>query len=133
MRLNSIGWCAVCVCIAAVAVTAFSWGGQPTTQPDKQLSAASSNGITFVSVNGASPDGYASVTIQTTPSAECSIRYVTPHGTISRAVGLVDQTADSGGKVSWTWKIGSKTEPGTGNVTVTSNGSSATAEIKIEP
>jgi hypothetical protein len=133
MSLKYVGWCALCVCISAVAVTEFSEHGRQASQSINQSVAASptTNGITFVSVNGASPAGFASVTIQATPGAECSIRYITPHGTISRAAGLDNQLADSGGKASWTWKIGSKTEPGTGRVTVTCGGASATASIGI--
>jgi hypothetical protein len=133
VSLKSIGWCSLCVCIGAVSITALSRGGQPAIQPVNQTATASpgTNGVTIVSVNGASPGGYASVTVQTTPGAECSIRYVTPHGTVSRAKGLGNQNADSDGKASWTWKIGSKTEPGTGSVTVTCNGESATTAIVI--
>jgi len=131
--LKSIGWCALCVCLGAVTVTAFSRGSQPTTQSDMRSFAASPNtiGVTIVSINAGSPGGYAGITVQTTPGAECSIQYITPHGTISRAAGLMNQTADSDGKVSWTWKIGSNTEPGTGSVTVTCNGEYATTPIEI--
>ena len=133
VSLKSIGLCAVCVCIGAVAVTTFLQGGQPVTQPHAQSPAASAsaNGITFVTVDGASPGSYAHVTVRTTPGVECSIRYVTPHGTISSAKGLDCQTSDSNGKSAWTWKIGSHTQPGTGNVTVTCNGTSATTSIDI--
>jgi hypothetical protein len=133
VSLKSIGWCALCACIGAVAVTAFSQGGQPPPQPNIRSSTATSSasGVTFLTVSGANPGGYTSVTVQTTPRAECSIRYFTPHGTISRAKGLVDQTSDSNGNVSWTWKIGSRTEPGAGSVTVTCNGACATTKIEI--
>jgi micrococcal nuclease len=132
MTLKSLGWTALCVCIGAVTVTAFSPGSQPTTnQAHVQPPAVSESTPTILSVTGGSPGGYASVEVRTNPGADCSIRYVTPHGTISRAAGLVNQTADSDGNVSWTWKIGSHTEPGTGSVTVTCNGSSATTAISI--
>jgi hypothetical protein len=131
--MKVLGWCALCVCVGGVAVSTLSLGGQSATQPASQSTAVPSTKITFLSVNGASPGGYASVTIQTNPGADCSIRYVTPHGTISQARGLENQSADADGKVSWNWKIGSKTEPGNGGVTVTCNGQSATADITIEP
>jgi hypothetical protein len=132
MSLKAIGWFALYVCLGAVTITAFSPGSAPATQSTNQTIAASrASGVTFVAANGANPGGYASITVQTTPGAECSIRYVTPHGTISQAKGLENQTADSNGKVTWTWKIGSKTEPGTGSVTVTSNGASVTAQIQV--
>ncbi len=133
MSLKTLGWYTLCVCIGAATVTAFSQRGQPATQSNNQLSSAAlaTSGITFASVEGASPGGYASVTIQTSPGAECSIQYVTPHGTVSRARGLESQTTDSDGRASWTWKIGTHTEPGTGSVTVACNGESATTPIEI--
>ncbi len=127
---KSLGWCALCICLGAVTVTAFSRGGSPATQTT--AAAPRTSEITFVSVHGANPGGYASVTVETASGAECSIRYVTPHSTISRAKGLGNQIADSDGKVTWTWKIGSKTEPGKGSVIVTCNGSTATTSITIE-
>jgi hypothetical protein len=135
MSLKAIGWFALYVCLGAVTVTAFSRGSAPTTQTVNQTATAlpSSSRIAFVSVEGASPGGYASITIQASSGAQCSIRYVTPHGTISRAKGLDNQIADSDGKLTWTWKIGSKTEPGKGAVTVTCNGSTASTPIEIQP
>jgi hypothetical protein len=129
MSLKVIGWSALYICLGAVTVTAFSRGSSPATQTTAP--ALKTGEIAFVSVNGANPGGYASVTVETAPGVECSIWYVTPHGTISRAKGLENQIADSDGKVTWTWKIGSKTEPGTGSVTVTSNGASVTAQIQV--
>jgi hypothetical protein len=142
MSIKSLGWLTLSFCIGAVSVATFSQAGQSAPQPDgpkvirqdEPLSTTLtpvSRDIKFVSVNGASPGGEASVTIQTTPGAECSIEYVTPHGTVSRARGLVSQTADADGEASWTWKIGTRTEPGTGSVTVTSGGASETTEIEI--
>jgi hypothetical protein len=69
--------------------------------------------------------------VQTIPGASCSIVYVTPAGTVSEAQGLGNKTAGENGRVSWSWKIGSNTRPGTGRVTVTCNGISATAQIQI--
>jgi hypothetical protein len=88
--------------------------------------------VTFISVSGGSPGGYASVTVQTIPGASCSIVYVTPAGTVSTAQGLGNNTDGENGKVSWSWKIGSNTRRGTGRVTVTCNGISATAPIQIQ-
>jgi hypothetical protein len=135
MARKYVGWLVLFVCLGAVAaVGAFSGSSAPATRPNYQPAAVPFNSgkVIFVSIESAKPGGYASVTVQASPGAECFIRYVTPHGTISRAKGLETQTADADGRANWTWKIGSKTEPGTGSVTVISNGSTATTSITIE-
>ena len=101
-------------------------GAPVTTPPPSQQT-----GVTFVSVVGGPPGGTASVTVQTSPGAQCSITYVTPAGTVSQAQGLEQKTADASGQVSWQWKIGSNTRPGTGTVTVTCNGVQASTSIQI--
>jgi hypothetical protein len=111
----------------ADAATAPSLSSPANPAPAAQPAAA----VTFVSVTGGYPGGYASVTIQATPGANCSISYTTPSGRASVAVGLGDQTADADGKVTWSWKIGNRTKPGTGRVMVTCNGQSATSDITI--
>jgi hypothetical protein len=91
----------------------------------------SSSGVQITSISGAPPGGRASVAVQTTPGASCSISYRTPAGTSSTAQGLTSRSADANGKVSWIWSIGSSTRPGTGTVTVTRNGASASSPIQI--
>jgi len=51
--------------------------------------------------------------------------------TTTEAAGLVTKTAGANGEVSWSWLIGGATKPGTGRVTVTCNGVSATTDITI--
>jgi hypothetical protein len=133
---NSNALFALFVFIGAALVTAYSqytrypqysWytvNQTATTQP-------SLRGVAFVDVNGDSPGGHASVTVQTTPMADCTICFITPDGTIDRTKGLWDKTSDPDGSVSWTWKINRKTKPGKGSVTVTCNGASATMPIHI--
>ncbi len=135
MARKYVGWLVLFVCLGAVAaVGAFSGSSAPATRPNYQPAAVPFNSgkVIFVSIESAKPGGYASVTVQASPGAECSIRYVTPHGTISRAKGLENQTADSDGNVTWTWKIGSKTEPGIGSVTAACGAAYSTASIGIE-
>ena len=93
--------------------------------------ASGSASVSFTSVQGGRPGGSALVSVQTTPGASCSIAYRTPAGTKSTAAGLGAKTADSTGAVSWSWKIGSSTKPGTGTVTVTCGGASASSPITI--
>jgi hypothetical protein len=101
----------------------------PPAPPPPPPPAAS--GVTFISVIGARPGGVASTSVQTTAGASCSISYVTPAGTTSKAQGLTTTTAGADGMASWSWNIGSTTRPGTGTVTVTCGGASASAPITI--
>ena len=98
---------------------------QPTTQPGQEKQ------IIFVKVKHGKPNGTASVTVKAWPNAKCSIVYHTPSGVVSHASGLQDENTDADGKVTWTWNIGRTTKTGTGSVTVTCEGQSATSEIKI--
>jgi hypothetical protein len=92
---------------------------------------APASGVTFTSVVGGPPGGVASATVQTSPRASCSIAYVTPAGTTSKAQGLVPETAGGDGVASWSWNIGSSTHPGAGTVTVTCDGVTASSSITI--
>jgi hypothetical protein len=105
----------------------------PTAVPPPPPAAArpAEADVRFTSVVGGPPGGTASVAVQTAPNASCSIKYITPRGTDSTAQGLIPKTADASGRVSWSWVIGTATQPGTGRVTVTCGGASATAPIQI--
>jgi micrococcal nuclease len=87
--------------------------------------------VAITSVTGARPGGLATVVASTTPSASCSIAYTTPAGTNSTAQGLTSRAADADGTVAWTWSIGPSTQPGTGRVAVTCDGSTARSSIQI--
>jgi hypothetical protein len=123
--------------LAAVATTLA--GADAAEEPDAtQIPAATPTPLplapitpTFVSVVGGRPRQTASVTVQAAPGALCSIAYVTPAGTRSVAEGLVARRADGGGRVAWAWLIGAGENPGSGTVTVTCDGASASAEIVI--
>lgn len=65
------------------------------------------------------------------PSTQCSIRYVTPAGTVSSAVGLEAKTVDANGIATWTWTIGPGTRLGQGSVAVTCSGQTRTSTITI--
>jgi len=65
-----------------------------------------------------SPGNPASITIKTVPSAQCRIRVQYLPGP-SKAKGLIPQTADSEGQVTWTWRVGAQTTPGTWPIFVT--------------
>src|SRR5713226_6337541 len=68
--------------------------------------------ITLISVTSpAAPFTDATLTVSTTPGANCSIVVHYKSGP-SRAKGLVPKVASSSGRVSWTWRVGSNTTPG---------------------
>ncbi len=64
------------------------------------------------------PGTYATAVVKTTAGATCGIvvKYAT---TVSSAKGLSSKKAPAGGTLSWRWKVGSSTNPGTWRVTVT--------------
>jgi outer membrane biosynthesis protein TonB len=59
----------------------------------------------------------ATATVKTAGGAACSIDVQYKSGS-STAAGLGDKTANSSGIVSWTWKVGTRTTPGSWPVTV---------------
>jgi hypothetical protein len=86
---------------------------QPTAQPQPQPTTPSQGGITLVQEPGTvSAGSYASVTIHTTPQITCSITVLYKNGP-SKAAGLYDQQADANGLITWSWKVGTNTTPGT--------------------
>lgn len=72
----------------------------------------------------------ASITIQTTPGANCSISVLYKSGP-SSAAGLGPQTADASGDITWTWKVGSKTTPGTWSIRINCNQGGNTSNISV--
>lgn len=53
----------------------------------------------------------ATLEIQTTPRASCSITVLYKSGP-SKAKGLYPHTADGKGRITWRWRVGSNTTPG---------------------
>jgi endonuclease YncB( thermonuclease family) len=105
---------------------------QPTSTQAPPPAPGPSRQVQIVSVTSpVAPGGTATLTAQAWPGASCSISYVTPAGNPSTAQGLTPKTAGSDGFISWTWVIGSRTRPGTGQVTVTCDGVSASTAIEI--
>jgi len=75
--------------------------------------------ITLISVTSpAAPFSDATLTISTSPGANCSIVVHYSSGP-SRAKGLIPKMASSSGRVSWTWRVGSNTTPGRWPIIVT--------------
>lgn len=65
-----------------------------------------------------SPGGTATITVQTMPGARCLITVRYKSGP-SRAAGLASKMADSKGRASWTWRVGTRTTPGEWPIFVT--------------
>src|SRR2546422_38286 len=65
-----------------------------------------------------SPGNAATITVSTTPGANCLIAVFYMSGP-SKAQGLFPQSADTKGRVSWTWLVGSNTTPGTWPINIT--------------
>jgi hypothetical protein len=68
--------------------------------------------VRFTSV--VSPNDYASLTVNVSPRARCTIKVVYDT-TVSHARGLGPKT---GGRITWRWKVGSSTHAGRWPVTV---------------
>jgi competence protein ComEC len=103
-----------------------------TPTPTSTATPGGGGGVTITSITRPIKRGLsATLTASTYASANCTIVYVTPSGTTSSAAGLSPKTADPAGDVSWMWTIGGSTTPGTGTVTVTCNGQSASTPIEI--
>jgi len=64
------------------------------------------------------PGNYATLEARATPEAQCSITVYYKSGP-STAQGLYPKQADNNGDVSWTWKVGSRTTPGSWRIVVT--------------
>jgi hypothetical protein len=86
-------------------------GSFPTTAPT----------LTFVSLpDPAVPGRMATIEIETTEGATCSVKVTLPSGNVSTAAGLKPTPiADEDGNVSWTWNVGASTKAGDATASVT--------------
>ncbi len=80
----------------------------------------------------ASPGNEAKITVTTAPNANCQITVLYKSGP-SKAQGLVPKLADNQGRVSWTWRVGTRTTPGSWpiNVTCSSGGLKGTLKTSF--
>jgi beta-lactamase superfamily II metal-dependent hydrolase len=65
-----------------------------------------------------SPGAYATLEARAPPGAQCTIAVYYKSG-LSTAPGLYPKQADNNGDVSWTWKVGTRTTPGSWRIVVT--------------
>ncbi len=71
----------------------------------------------------------ASIVIATLSNARCTIAVYYKSGP-SRAQGLVPKTADTRGRVAWTWRVGTRTTPGTWPIAVSCSLGSRSGTLK---
>lgn len=87
-----------------------------------QAPTAAPSGITLVSLT--SPviqNETATIAINGAPNTSYDINVVYNSGP-SSAAGLDNKTSDGSGNVSWSWKVGGQTAPGTYNITISGGG-----------
>jgi hypothetical protein len=90
-------------------------------------------GVFIVSVTSPAHRGSnATLVAKTSARASCNLSVTLPSGAQSQSTGLGGATADSAGRVQWTWKIGTRTTPGTATATVTCGSHSAQKTFTID-
>lgn len=103
----------------------------PETQPEEETQAPSQEGIQVLAwPETVGRNETATVTIQGLPNTNYSITVNYKSGP-SSAEGLEDKTSDGSGQVSWSWKVGGRTSPGTFHITVSGGGETLTLPFTI--
>jgi hypothetical protein len=88
--------------------------------------------VTILSVTPTLNAGaHASLVAQTSPKAACELAVTLPSGRRSTAHGLGPSTADTSGRVQWTWQTGNRTNPGTATATVTCGAAASTSTFQF--
>lgn len=77
------------------------------------------------------PGSYATITVHGKPGTTADIEVDYKSGP-SHAHGLVPETVNSNGNVSWEWKIGTRTTPGNWPVTITDGGKTLTETLHVQ-
>jgi hypothetical protein len=77
-----------------------------------------------------SAGSYATIVAQGKAGKEYSIVVYYKSGP-STADGLEDMVADSSGQVSWTWKVGTRTTPGSWKIVISGDGKTTSTYIKV--
>lgn len=103
----------------------------PTPKPSPSPAPPAETPITFV--NGpltASPGQTVTLYVKTSPGANCTITVNYASGP-STAGGLTPKNADGAGNVSWTWKVGTRTAPGSYAIDVSCGNSTAATTLHV--
>jgi len=124
---------------AGVACSEGAGSGQTQVNPSSSPSAVAVSpspagvGASVIFVNApvtAARGQNATLQVKTGANLACTIEVDYKSGP-STAAGLIPKTSDLAGDVSWTWKVGARTTPGTWPITVTCGGGSALTSIKV--
>ena len=103
----------------------------PETQPEEETQAPSQEEIRVLAwPETVGQNETATVTIQGLPNTLYSITVHYKSGP-SAAEGLEDKTSDGSGQVSWSWKVGGRTSPGTFSITVSGGGQTRTLPFTV--
>jgi len=93
----------------------------PTPTPTPTLTPTTELTLEIVSVTSpVSPGANATLVAKATPGAQCDITVYYKSGP-STAQGLYPKTVDTNGNISWTWKVGTRTTPGSWRIVVTAS------------
>lgn len=98
---------------------------EPTEPPGLTLAVA------FTSLKAVSAGSYATAAVKTAAGAACTIDVEYKSGP-STAAGLGPKTADGKGLVTWSWKVGAKTSPGSWPVTVSCSKGGVSGEVTAD-
>lgn len=94
----------------------------PTATPEPTFSSQPSNtAIDIISLSSPIERGKeAELTIKASVGSSCSLKVTLPSGSISSAQGLAgSKNTDASGIISWRWRIGGSTKPGTAALKIT--------------
>jgi len=95
----------------------------PASSPVSPASSITQQALTLTITSVTSPvnaGASATLTAKTSPGAQCTITVYYKSGR-STASGLYPKEADSQGNVSWSWKVGTRTTPGSWRIVVTAS------------
>lgn len=102
-----------------------------STPPTTASPASAQLFVTFVNAPLTVAHGSdAALQVRTAPNTSCSIEVDYKSGP-SKAAGLGAATSDATGNVSWTWKVGANTTPGSWPIIVTCGSASAQTTIHV--
>jgi phosphatidylserine/phosphatidylglycerophosphate/cardiolipin synthase-like enzyme len=98
----------------------FASGTAVVTYRTTTPSVYDGTGLTITSVlTSITPGGYESLTAHTSAAGQsCALSVVLPSGYVSQSSGLGVTSASAVGNLSWHWRIGTSTDPGTATATV---------------
>jgi cardiolipin synthase A/B len=119
--------------VRAAIYSDFSIGtptGSPTTTTPV---VASGHGVAITSIIASiAPGGYESLSVHSAKANDgCSLSVTLPSGYSSESQGLGHATANAAGNVSWHWRIGTSTDPGTATATVTCDAGATSRRFTI--